>query len=404
MDDARAAAERVARASYGRLLALLAARSRDISASEDALAEAFVSALRTWPERGVPANPDAWLFTAARNRMLNAYRHSAHALSVTEDLARRCEGAPTHDDAIPDERLKLMFVCAHPAIHEDVRTPLMLQTVLGLDAARIASAFLVAPATMAQRLVRAKAKIKDARIRFEPPDEASLPERLDDVLSAIYVAFGTAWDDAVGFEGAKALSQEAIFLGRVVAALAPSEPEALGLLALMLYCEARRPARRSPDGAFVPLHQQESRLWAAETIAEAEALLTAAAAHGRFGRFQCEAAIQSVHIQTPVTGRTNHAALRLLYEMLLRYRPSVGAFVGYAAVLTDAGTPKDGLAILDQLDPHTVEHHQPFWVARAASLKALGQKEGAAQALAHALRLTESEALRAFLRSQADAP
>jgi RNA polymerase sigma-70 factor, ECF subfamily len=399
--DARRTAETAARVSYGRLVAMLSARSRDISASEDALSEAFVSALRTWPENGVPDNPDAWLLTAARNMLKNAYRKSNMADAAREEIVRRIEARQEQDETFPDERLKLLFVCAHPAIHEDVRTPLMLQTVLGLDAARIAGAFLVSPATMGQRLVRAKAKIKSAGIKFELPDPADLANRLDDVLCAIYAAFGVAWDAVPGSDdGATALSAEAIFLGRLVVSLLPSEPEAAGLLALMLYCDARKHARHAPDGRFVPLAAQDARLWSREQIIEAEGLLTAAAAHRRFGRFQCEAAIQSVHVQTPITGKTNHEALRLLYRMLVDCQPSIGAYVGYAAVLIECGAALEARGVLESLDSNAVAKYQPYWVAKAAVLEALGDGAGANLCRTTAIGLTESAAIRAFLLSK----
>ena len=244
MRDARRAAETAARASYGRLLAVMAARSRDIAASEDALSEAFLAALRTWPGSGVPANPDAWLLTAARNSLKNMARHQGVIDASALDLALLQDEATTESHVVPDDRLKLLFVCAHSAIDTSVRTPLMLQTVLGLDAAQIGAAFLVAPATMGQRLVRAKAKIKDAGLRFELPTVEDMPERLEDVLNAIYAAYGTSWDAVAGADtGCPDLGEEALFLSRLLVALLPAEPEARGLLALMLYCESRRAAR-----------------------------------------------------------------------------------------------------------------------------------------------------------------
>jgi RNA polymerase sigma-70 factor (ECF subfamily) len=263
MEDARRAAERTARASYGRLLALVATRSRDVTAAEDALAHAFAAALAIWPERGVPDRPEAWLLTAARRAIGHGERARRVRDAAQETVEMLHDEASTRGTAtFPDERLGLMFVCAHPAIAAEARTPLMLQTVLGLDAARIAAAFLTAPATMSQRLVRAKAKIKAAAIRFALPESEALAERADDVLAAIYAAYGTGWDALAGAdEGVRGLTEEAIFLGRLTAAQLPDQPEAKGLLALMLYCEARRSARRTRDGAFVPLDEQDTALW-----------------------------------------------------------------------------------------------------------------------------------------------
>lgn len=397
--DAARAAESAARVSYGRLLALLAARTRDIAAAEDALAEAFVAALRTWPEQGVPANPDAWLLTVARHQLYNAARHRVVAEAAATELHQLADACTPEADALPDERLKLLFVCAHPAIDPAVRTPLMLQTVLGLDAVKIASAFLVAPATMGQRLVRAKAKIRDAGLRFAVPSADELPARLTDVLEAIYAAFGLSWEGVAGAEpGAQDLATEALFLARLLVSLLPEEPEARGLLALMLYCDARRPARRDAQGRFVPLAQQDPRRWIRAMIIEAEDQLTRAARAARFGRFQCEAAIQSVHAQSAITGRTQHAALATLYPLLLARHPSIGAQVSWAAAQLDAGRADAALSTLDALADADLARHQPYWVTRARVLQALGDAEAARTALSHAIGLTHDPAVRDFLR------
>jgi RNA polymerase sigma-70 factor (ECF subfamily) len=402
-DPARRAAEAAARGSYGRLVAILAARTRDIAAAEDALAEAFAAALRSWPERGVPANPDAWLLTAARNALSNARRHHRVRDAAAAEVLRRCEELAEAGQEIPDERLRLMFVCAHPAIDRGVRTPLMLQAVLGLDAARIGAAFLVAPAAMGQRLVRAKARIRDAGLRFAVPEGPDLAERLAEVLDAIYAAYGTGWD-ALTDAGLRGLAAEAIHLGRVAAALMPEATEPRGLLALMLYCEARRTARRDAEGRFVPLARQDARLWNRDMIIEAEGLLTAASRAGQFGRFLCEAAIQSVHVQRPVTGRTNFAALRVLYDLLARHAPGVGVEVARAAMLLEAGDVAAAGAALDALPAAEVDAYQPYWVARARLARACGQAEAAAEALHRAIGLTTDPALRDFLLEGADPP
>ncbi len=350
MPDARAAAELAARASYGRLLSILAARTRDIAAAEDALADAFATALRVWPERGVPANPDGWLLTTARNRAANARRQDRTREAMTDEIERREADRKGDADGVGDDRLKLMFVCAHPAIDPASRTPLMLQTVLGLDAARIAAAFLVQPAAMGQRLVRVKAKIRDAGLRFALPDPGDLPDRMSDVLDAVYAAFVTGWDAVAGADdGAPGLTGEAIFLARLLVALMPGAPEAKGLLALMLFCDARRAARRDAGGAFVPLSLQDSRLWSRGEIIEAEGLLTEASRMGVFGRYQCEAAIQSVHAQRAVTGVLNHGALTTLYLMLAAHSPTVGVLVAQAGALVEAGRAGDALAALDRI-------------------------------------------------------
>jgi RNA polymerase sigma-70 factor (ECF subfamily) len=404
MDDARQAAESVARASYGRLVALLASRSRDIAAAEDALADAFRTALEVWPQRGVPERPDAWLLTVARRTLGHAHRHGRVREAATGTLALlHDEMQEREPDRIPDGRLKLLFVCAHPAIDPGVRTPLMLQTVLGLDAERIAGAFLASPAAMSQRLVRAKAKIRDAGIRFEEPDPDDLTARLDAVLSVVYAAYGTAWDAVPGASDRAGLGAEAIYLGRVLARLLPGEPEVLGLLALMLYCEARAPARRDAGGAFVPLGRQDHTLWSRDLVIEAEGLLTAASRMGRFGRFQTEAAIQSVHVQRPFTGRTNTRALVLLHDLLAEQAPSIGALVSRAAVHGEAFGAETGLALLDALEPARIEAYQPYWAVRAHLLRGAGREAEAVHAFMRAMGLTEDPAVRAHLAAAAGA-
>jgi len=403
--EAEEAAAAAARNSYGRLLAFLASRWRDVAAAQDALGDAFLAALRTWPRTGVPARPEAWLLAAARRRLMDGARHAtveAAAAPALRTLVEQAERAVSAAAPFPDERLTLLFVAAHPAIDEAMRTPLMLQTVIGLDAARIASAFLVAPAAMGQRLVRAKARIRDAGIRFEVPERADLPARLDAVLEAIYTAYGSGWEDVAGADPRrKGLAEEAIWLGRLVLGLLPEEPEAAGLLALMLHCEARRAARRDPGGGYVPLGRQDVTRWSGPMLREAEALLSAAARAGRAGRFQLEAAIQSVHAQRAVTGHTDWAAIALLYEGLVRCAPTIGARVGHAAALADVRGSDAGLAILDAIAPEAIASYQPYWAMRAHLLAAVGRHAEAEHAYARAVGLSEDPAVRAFLAGQA---
>jgi RNA polymerase sigma-70 factor (ECF subfamily) len=397
-DTAQAAriAEEAARAGYGKLVAILAHRTRDIAAAEDALSDALVAALATWPRSGVPANPEAWLLTAARNRLKNAARAGHVRRTAEPELELRTMPEDLGHD-LPDPRLRLLFVCAHPAIDPAARTPLMLQTVLGIDAARIAQAFLTEPAAMSQRLVRAKARIRDAGLRFEVPEPQNLEDRLAAVLDAIYAAFGRGWDDWDRPDAPDALTGEAIWLARLLVSLMPDEPEPKGLLALMLYTTARRAARRDADGAFVPLDRQDARLWDRTMIVEAEGLLTQAAQAARFGRYQCEAAIQSVHVQRPITGRLNLDALATLYDLLVRYTDSIGARIGRAVVTAERGDPAAALAELDALDADRVARHQPYWVARARAAALAGQAATAAACLDTALGLTEDPAVRAHL-------
>lgn len=296
--NARAAAEEAARASYGRLLAWLASRTNDVAAAEDALCDAFRAALEHWPQSGVPNNPEAWLMTAARRKLIDgARKRQTHANAEPALLlaAEEAEAAALSAPDFPDERLKLLFMCAHPAIDAGIRTPLMLQTVLGLDAARIASAFLTSPAAMSGRLVRAKRKIKAAMIPFDPPSAADLSERIEPVLAAIYAAYGTGWEAVGGAEAEiEDLTQEAIYLADLAVSLMPDQAEALGLLALMLHAEARKHARRV-EGKYVPLEKQDKGLWDHAMITRAELTLASAWKLGSIGPYQLQAAIQSAH-------------------------------------------------------------------------------------------------------------
>ncbi len=405
--EARRAAEETARSSYGKLVARLAWRSRDIAAAEDALADAFRTAIEVWPKQGIPEKPEAWLLTTAWRRLTHGWRHEQTrmafepALSI---LAQERHAAEIEPELFHDERLKLMFICAHPAIDEAARTPLMLQTILGLDAARIAAAFLVSPASMGQRLYRAKAKIRDAGISFAEPERSDWPERLKAVLEAAYAAYTSGWDDVGGADAKwKGLANEAVYLARLLVSLMPEEPEARGLLALMLYCEARAPARRTPEGAYVPLALQDASLWNRDLIVEAETHLTIAARKGTFGRFQTEAAIQSVHIQRPVTGTTNYAALAQLYGLLASREVSIGALVSRAVVHAEAFGPEDGLKLLMEIPAETVGHYQPFWAAYAHVLTRLGRITEAAEAYSRAIQLTRDPAIADFLCEKKDA-
>ncbi len=399
-EDARRTIESVARASYGRLVAFLSARTRDVAAAEDAFGEALVAALTAWPRDGIPDSPEAWLLTAARRRLVDRARHDrVRAESVpTLELIAGASGEVVAAGPIPDECLQLLFVCAHPAIDPDVHTPLMLQAILGLDAAAIARAFLVSPAAMAQRLVRAKAKIRDAGIAFELPEARELPERLEAVLNAIYAAYASGWEDAAGTDPrARSLAEEAIWLARVLKERLPEEPEVRGLLALMLHCEARRPARRGADGRFVPLSEQEPRLWIASMIEGAEGELAAATAKARLGRFQIEAAIQSVHAERARSGRTDWSAIAWFYERLVELAPTVGARVGRAAAVAEVQGAAAGLALLDEIEDRSIGGYQPYWAVRGHLLQTLGRSREAAEAFDRAIGLAEDDAVRRFL-------
>ncbi|MBB2752215.1 UNVERIFIED_ORG: RNA polymerase sigma-70 factor (ECF subfamily) [Rhizobium aethiopicum] len=400
--DAGRAAEKVARQSYGKLIAFLAARSRDVPAAEDALSEALASALRVWPERGVPGNPEAWLLVAARRNLMQAARrrtvetHAQTTITVAfEEAEERMNAAG--NAVFPDERLKLLFACTHPAIDSSVHTPLMLQTVLGIEARTIARAFVVSPEAMSQRLVRAKVKIRDAGIPFAAPPRPALSGRLAAVLSAIYAAYGLGWDGLDGEEERHSLAGEAIWLGRALLAVLPDEPEAIGLLSLMLHCEARRNARRDRNGRYMPLDEQDMAAWNAMMIAEADALLRKAGGFDRFGPFQCQAAIQSVHAARRLSGATDWQALTTLYAALVTMKPTLGAHVAQAAVIGRALSAAAGLERLDRLDPREVAAYQPYWAVRAFLLARAGDDAAAVDAYITAIGLSDSPAVRDFL-------
>jgi RNA polymerase sigma-70 factor, ECF subfamily len=398
--DAHRAVERVARESYGRLVALLAARMRDVAGAEDALGDAFAAALRTWPADGVPDNPVAWLLTAARRRQTDALRKQQVRTAGEEQvklIISEIEAMTDRRDAIPDRRLALMFACAHPAIDPGMRTPLILQTILGLTAEDIASAFLLSPATMGQRLVRAKIRIRDAGIPFQAPDQEELPERLGAVLDAIYAAYSLSWSEAVD-EGVSELADEAIWLGELTVSLLPDQPEAKGLLALMLYTTARRAARHDAAGKYVPLEQQNTSRWERPLIAQAEQLLRDANEVGPSGRYQLEAALQSAHVARRLTGVANWAAVVALYDHLLAITGSPVVTLNRAVARAELDGPRAALADLAPLEADKrMITYQPYWAARGHLLSLAGDTAAAAGALTVSIGLTTDEAVKEYL-------
>ncbi|MEJ0059190.1 MAG: DUF6596 domain-containing protein [Terricaulis sp.] len=401
-----ALAERIARESYGRLLALLTARTRDVAAAEDALADAFAAALTAWPRIGAPEKPEAWLFAAAKRKLIDGARRARTASEAQADLALAAEEieAEVGEGQAPDRRLSLMFACAHPAIEESIRTPLMLQTVLGFSAERIAAAFLIEPKAMGQRLVRAKAKLHEAGVPFEIPPPALWPERLAAVLDAIYAAYGVGWTDATGADPERrGLAEEGVWLGRVLAAQTPREPEALGLLSLMLHLEARRAARRGAGGEFIPLEEQDVSLWNADQILEADVLLVTASRLERPGRFQLEAAIQSAHAVRRKRGFADWDAIITLYEGLALLTRSPVAQLNHAAALAHRDGPAAALDLVDALElahPNMLTY-QPYWALRADLCAKLGRKEAALAAYAEAIARESDPTVLAFLRGRA---
>jgi RNA polymerase sigma-70 factor, ECF subfamily len=400
--ETHTAAEALALRSRARLVALLAARFRDVEAAEDALSEAFAAALSVWPRTGCPANPEAWLLTAARRKLIDQLRqrNGTAGSDALDDLA----GSMTADagNDLPDRRLALLFACTHPAIDATVRAPLMLQVVLGLDASTIASAFLTSPSAMAQRLVRAKAKIRDSGIPFVIPDRSELPQRLEAVLDSIYVCFSEGWTDPSGTDAIRSeFAAESIFLGRLLAELLPSEPEVLGLLALMLYTEARRSARRTADGRFVPLAQQDRTLWNKAMIEEAEAALHSASSAGLIGRYQLEAAIQSAHIAGARAGSTPWPAILGLYDALEKLTGSPVALINRALAISEVETPVAALAELDTVaDDPRMRSYQPYWAVRANLLARVGSYDAARHAYQIAIGLERDPAIREYLTRQ----
>jgi RNA polymerase sigma-70 factor (ECF subfamily) len=395
-------AQKVARASYGKLIAYLAKQTRDVAGAEDALSEAFAAALADWPQKGVPDNPEAWLMAVAKRKIIDAARRHRSGEASADHLqlmAEELEAMASKEQSIPDERLALMFACAHPAIDPGIRSPLILQTVLGLDAVDIGSAFLVTPAAMGQRLARAKNKIKVAGVPFRVPERAELGDRLDAVLEAIYAAYTKGWNDPANVQNN--LAGEAIWLGRLVVELLPNEAEALGLLALMMFLHSRRGARRSLSDEFIPLTEQDPLLWDDEMIDDAERLLRRAGEMGVIGRYQLEAAIQSAHAARRVTGAIDWEAIVALYEGLYKITASQVVAINHAVALAEVKGPEAGLATLPELsaNPELIEF-QPYWAARAALLSRADLLGDAAEAYGMAIGLESDPQLRNFLLAQ----
>ena len=399
--QARSTADAVARRSYGKLVAFLAARTRDVAAAEDALSDAFASALADWPLKGCPTNPEAWLLTVARRKIVDAARRRDSGDAATGQLQFLAEESYTAADSeIPDRRLALMFACAHPAIEASIRAPLMLQVVVGLDANKIASAFLMSTAAMGKRLGRAKNKIREAGIPFRIPEREELSARLDTVLDAIYAAYAEGWTDPGATDVVRRnLTGEALFLARLVADLLPEEPEALGLLALVLHAEARRRARRTEDGDYVPLADQDPELWDWQMIEEAEALLRRASRLEAIGRYQLEGALQSAHVYRRRTGVANWAAVVQLYDALSALTASPVVVINRALAVSELQGAGAALEAMQELSADLrLAEYQPYWAVRAELLAKTRAYGEARHAYEIAIGLERDPAVRRFLQ------
>jgi RNA polymerase sigma-70 factor (ECF subfamily) len=394
--------ERVARESYGRLLAQLAARTRDVAAAEDALSEAFAAALKSWPHTGAPDNPEGWLFAAAKRKLIDAARRAETARAGEAELKRAAEEveAEMAERALPDRRLGLLFACAHPEIDPAARTPLMLQTVLGLSAERIAAAFMIEPAAMSQRLVRAKKRIAEAKIPFDVPPPEEWPERLGAVLQAIYAAYAEGWTDACGEDAERrALAEGALWLARIATAQT-NDPEAAALVALILMLEARRPARRDAAGAYAPLDEQDVRLWRRDLVEEAVRIMARLAPHAEeAGRFQIEAGIQHAHLARYFALPVNWGLIESLYIQLAAIVDSPAVKLNAVAARARRAAPEEALAALDALVAAEIalKSYQPYWALRADLLSRMERTEAARAAYDEAIARESDGAVRRFL-------
>ena len=406
--DVKAAVDTAFRDEWGRIVATLIRTTGDWDLAEECAQDAFAMALQRWPKDGIPGRPGAWLTTAARNRAIDVLRRKAVGAAKLREVAAMSpspepdpvSGTETDHSVVPDDRLRLMFTCCHPALALEARVALTLRTLAGLTTAEIARAFLASEPTMAKRLVRAKQKIQHAGIPYRVPPAHLLPERTPGVLGVLYLLFNEGYSATAGADLVRQnLSAEAIRLARVLARLMPDEPEAAGLLALMLLHDARRPARLDTQGDLVTLEDQDRSLWDATEIGEGVSLLEDALRRGRPGPYQIQAAIAACHATAPAADRTDWPQIAALYGRLLEFLPTAVVELNYAVAVGMARGPLAGLELVEALEASgQLAGYHLLPATRADFLRRLGRGPEAAAAYAEALELASTDAERRYLR------
>ena len=397
--------ERVFREEYGRAVAVLVRVFGDIEVAQEAVQDAFTAAVERWPSAGLPPSPAGWIITTARNRAINKLRREASRMDRHAQAALlHAQDEPVEEGAVRDDRLRLIFTCCHPALATAVQVALTLRLLGGLTTAEIARAFLVPESTMAQRLVRAKGKIRDARIPYRVPNEADLPDRLRAVLAVVYLIFNEGYTASSGDKLVREdLCAEAIRLGRVLAELMPDEPEVMGLLALMLLVESRRTTRTTSDGDLVPLADQDRGLWDRRLIAEGQAMVRRCLRRNQPGPYQIQAAINAVHSDAPSAAATDWSQILQLYDQLLSRTPSPVVALNRAVALAEVEGPAVALTVVDALDGPDLRAYYLFHAIRADLLRRLGRTAEAAQAYETAITATDNAPERHFLQRRLQA-